>query len=457
MLDQPNNYQFPKEVQDLVIDNFSLEDNDYIWLLGRYKFDGYVKFFENKLLSANIQRQSVLLYWLGEDGTSTIGFQKLSKILKNKKIDIADNWRFLDALYFYMYSPDSNIRLQAIDLALEIYNSKNIYNKILKNDEYGAKDFETGLLSELFSTGESKIIPLAKKLYAERKYEDITFAALVANDCSGYKNELLDKLNNEKQDKYIVLKASIAYIKACNDVSIIPLISKKYNGNNVKEIVDFFDSRYLINELEAALDLFEDQSLAERIKNQILISTKTANGIVKDLFEMGIISELDTTETIKKVKDFQNQSKSQYHGQISTISPYFYFLDSSHINTRYYLESSVFPVQYDEILYNALKLSASELGNPKIYSIISAAEDLSIAKYKIFIDFGNFGITTNHVSTSLRPNTKFIVSTLNLCNSKSKSKNKFLYDYISESNVIFYTDPETYLQYSRYLKNGCNY
>lgn len=456
MLERPFDFQFPKDVQKIILSNFSLDDIDFVWIIGRYKFDGYVQFFESKLLTGNIEQQANLLYWLGNDGTSTIGFHHLKKMLTTKSINIYENSRLLDALYNYMYSSTPNIKSEAIDLAIEIYNSKRIYNQIHEYGEYYAKDFEDRHVYELLSLGGKKILPLAKLMYSQKEHEEIALSTMLANDCSRYEEELIRRINSDIQYDYIGRNASIAYLKSCSDVTIIPLLIKKYYKNDIKGAIDFFMGNNLLKEFAAALDMLEDPSLAKKLKEQIMIKTKTANEIIKDLFDMGIISKIDTSVTVQKVNAFQNQNKSLYRGQVSMISPYFYFLFNSPINTRFDLESNEFPIQYDEIFFCALKLSTKELGEPKIYSITNLADDMSSANHNIFIDFGNFGVKTSHTSTSLYPDLNFVTSTLNLCNSINKSQNKFYSDIISESNVIFYTDHETYSEYSKYLKNGCD-
>ncbi len=172
MLRKPFDFHFPTELQKVIINNFSIDEINFIWVVGRFKFDGYVKFFENQIHKIEIQQQANLLFWLAKDGSSTIGVQLLKKLLTSKNVDFYDNRRLFDALYSYMYSNDLKIKGDAIELGIEIYYSKAIYKHFLEYGEYEVKNFENQHLNELLSAGDPKIIELAKSLYKQNQNEE---------------------------------------------------------------------------------------------------------------------------------------------------------------------------------------------------------------------------------------------------------------------------------------------
>lgn len=456
MLERPFDFQFPTELQKVIINNFSIGEINFIWVIGKYKFNEYVNFFEKQLHLLDSEQQANILYWLGEDGSSLKGFQLLKRLLNSKDVDFYSNSRLLDALYNYMQSKDLQIRDDAIELAIEMYYSKTIYKQFLEYSEYDAKNFEDRHLYELLSSGDPKIITIAKSLYQQKKNEEIALSALLRNDCIGYKEELINRIINDGEYDYVGRNASVDYLKSCSDYSIIPLIIEKYFNKRIKQCVNFFESNHLLSELSSSLNLIQDEDITQILKNEIRIKKRTASEVVQDLFNIGVISELDTASFTNKVLVYQNSNKYEYKGITSMISPYIYFLFDSPINTRFDWESNEFPIQYEEILYNALNLSTKDIGIPKIYSVVEVASDMSYANHEIFIDFSEFGIITQHRSNSLYPDTKFIISILNLCNSLNPKQKRFYHEFISESNIIFYANESTFIEYSNYLKNACN-
>ena len=456
MYNRPNNFKFDNEIQNIILKNLVCDETNIIWLIGKNKFSGFVNEFENKLPFFSLNCQTDLLYWLGIEGNSEIGFSHLKKLLLSSKIDHYEHSRLQDALYFYIISGNENIKVMAIDLALEIYSSKLIYNYLLKYDEYTAKDFESRLLHNILTLGGKKIIPIAKSLYDQKKHEENALSSLVLYDHKNYKNELIKRINDDNNE-YLGRNASIFYLKASSDISIIPLIIEKYFKNNAHNCARFFLSNNLQNELEISLRTFDDKLFVEKVKDEIEIRTKSAFEVALDLYNFGILKETDTLKYAQNIIEFQKETQLSFLDSNSKIEPYTYLLNHSPVSSNYGWESNEFPIHYDEILHDALKISESDLGKATIYSIANPNEDFSKAVHEIFVDFGEIGINAVHISTSLYPDQKFIIEFLNLISTKNNSKKKFFHDFISESNIIFYTGETVYKNFSNYLKSAYKY
>ncbi len=451
-----SNFVFDKELQNVIYENLNCDDTNIIWLIGKNKFNNFVNYFENKLSQFPITCQQELLYWLGVDGNSEKGFSILKNLLLSTQIDHYEFSRLQDALYSYMNSPNENIRNISMDLAIEIYSKKIIYNNLLKYDEYFAKDFENTFLFNLLNSGDQKIIPIAKILYEQKKHEESALIALVKNDHKAYRDEFINRLKNDSYD-YVGLNVSPYYIKISSDLSIIPLIIDRYFKSKPHNCARFFLDNNLEKELEISLKTMNDNVLVESIKEEIIIRKKSAGDVTKDLYNFGILKAIDTLIFSKKILDYQSEIQFSIPDQILRIEPYSFLLHNTPICYSYERESSEFPIKYDEILYNALKLSEKELGIAEIYSVSKPNDDFSKANHEIFADFGEIGFKANHTSTSLYADSKFIIEFLNKFPTIKNSKKKFFHDFISESNIIFYTDEAVYKNFSEYLKRPYRY
>jgi len=457
MLDKPPRFIFDKEIQNVIINNLSCDETDLFWLIGRYKFNRYVEILESKLSTFSVSCQTDMLHWLGVDGTSKIGFTNLKQLLISSKIDHYEHNRLQNALYFYMNSKNKNIQSMAIDLALEIYSSKIIYKSLVKYDEFTAKDFEERLLYNLFTLGSKKSIPLAKSLYEQKKHEEIALTALVLNDHKKYKNELISRIKNDASYEYLGCNVSKYYLKASSDLSIIPLVIEKYFKNSPHNCARFFLDNNMQKELEKSFSSIDDKLFVEKVKEEIKIRSKTVYDVAKDLYNFGIIKDTDTLDFARNIMDYQKENQILLFDNNYKIDPYDYLLIHSPISSTYPWESNDFPIHYEEILHDVLKLSEIDLGKATVYSIATTNDDFSTAIHEIFVDFGEIGLSAVHISTSLYPDQKFIIDFLNLIPSKNNSNKKFFHDFISESNVLFYTDQTGYKNFSNYLKSAYKY
>lgn len=457
MSERPNGFIFDNEIQTVLLNNFVCDETDLIWLIGRYRFNGFVQYFEKKLPDFSLDCQEDILFWLGNEGTSEVGFFYLKQLLLSNKIDYSEYFYLPDALYYYMKSRNEKIRAMAMDLALEIYSSKVIYNYLLRYNEDSAKQFESLLLFQIFTSVDKKTIPLAQALYEQKKHEEIALKALVLNNPEEYKNELFYRINKDQNHEYLGCNVSFYYLKVSKDISIIPMVVEKYFKNRPHDFVRSCIFHNLHNEMESSLAIIDDKSFVEAVKEEIEIRNKTASGVTLDLYNLGVIKALDTLKYAQNLRDFQKMNESYYIDSNSKPEPYIYILNQSPISTSYGWESDDFPIHYEAILHDALQLSEEELGKATIYSISTTNEDQSKAIHEIFADFGKIGINAVHISTSLYPDQKFIAEFLNLLPTKNNSKKKFFLHFIAESNVIFYTEESVYNNFSDYLIKAFKY
>ncbi len=453
MLDKPPSFKFEKEIQNIIINNLSCDETYLIWLVGRNKFNRYIEIFESKLSTFSVSCQVDMLYWMGEDGTSKIGFTYLKKLLVPSKIDQYEHHYWLpNALYAYMKSPNESVKNMAVDLALEIYSSKMIYKYLVKEDQSAAKEFESNLLHHILTSGSKKSIPLAKSLYEQETHQQDALTALILGDHKKYRNELFSKINTA--GRYEFSKAAVFYLNTSSDISIIPILIEKYFKSKPHDCANFFVTHNLQKELEMSLFRINDKLYIEKVKEELKIRNKSAYDVTLDIYKMGILKESDTLQYAKNIINYQKENQLSIDDK---IEPYTYLIYQSPINSNYAWESSDFPILYEEIFFHALKLSENDLGKAQIYSISTLNDDSSLAVHEIFVDFGEIGLNAVHVSNSISPDQKFIFDFLNLIPTKNNSEKKFFHEYFSDSTMVIYANDTVYNEYSSYLKSFYKY
>lgn len=453
MLDKPPSFKFDKEIQNVVLNNLSCDDTNLIWLVGRNKFNRFVEKFESKLPLFSDDCQADMLYWMGVDGTSKIGFTYLKQLLTSSKTDhYKYSNRLPDALYCYMKSPNESVKNMAVDLALEIYSSKIIYKYLVKEDQFTAKDFEEKLLFNILTSGSKKSVPLAKSLYEQKTHQQDALTALILNDHKKYRNELALKINTA--GRYEFSKAAVFYLNTSSDISIIPILIEKYFKSKPHDCANFFVTHNLQKELEMSLFRINDKLYIEKVKEELKIRNKSAYDVTLDIYKMGILKESDTLQYAKNIINSQKENQLSIDDK---IEPYTYLIYQSPINSNYAWESSDFPILYEEIFFHALKLSENDLGKAQIYSISTLNDDSSLAVHEIFVDFGEIGLNAVHVSNSISPDQKFIFDFLNLIPTKNNSEKKFFHEYFSDSTMVIYANDTVYNEYSSYLKSFYKY
>lgn len=457
MSDKPNDFIFDNEIQTVLLNNLVCDETDLIWLIGRKKFQGFIEYFEKKLPDFSIGCQEDMLYWMGDEGNSEVGFFYLKEILLSNEINYDEYFHLQDALYNYMKSRNENIRDMAIDLAIEVYSSKVIYNFLLRYNEDSAKQFESRLLFHIFTLIDKRAVPLAKSLYEQKMHEELALKALVLNNPEEYKNELIYRINTDKNHEYLGCNVSYYYLKASSDISIIPLVVEKYYKNRPHDFVRSCILHNLQDKMEKFLSIIEDKSFVEKVKEEIEIRNKTARDATLDLYNLGVIKAIDTLKYAQKIRDFQRMNEIYYMNKNSKPEPYIYILNQSPISTSYGWESDEFPILYEAIFHYALQLSEFELGRATVYSTSTINGDHSKATHEIFVDFGEIGMYSVHISTSLYPDPNFITEFLNKIPPKINTKKKFFINFIAESNIIFYTDEVIYNNFSDYLIKAFRY
>ncbi|MCI5059114.1 MAG: hypothetical protein MRY83_23580, partial [Flavobacteriales bacterium] len=167
--DDPIEYQITNEkIIKTVFENLKKKEDqaNAIQLAGYMKLQGYIKQFENLLESADAENKNRLLYWLSEEGSSTLPLDYIIEKIQTKKIDLVKDYNAIDVLGSYSENGTANNQKRAIDACIKIYNDKLIpSSKFEETKSYWSSDNPANaLIDVLLESSDPGVVAIANDL-----------------------------------------------------------------------------------------------------------------------------------------------------------------------------------------------------------------------------------------------------------------------------------------------------
>jgi hypothetical protein len=369
-----------------------------IQFLGFNNVVGSEKILEERFLSGKSTDNDRIFYWLASNFNNKKALDYIHKSYFDKKFDVENMDWFLSSFSEYIEKEDVEAIQKIREIAYDYLQRKPIQKSDLENklqlSIVGGRATTLTMLEVLIKTKDNRVTNILNDFLTSLKgtkyYNEVllnTEKLLFFTFSSEKKREFIVKNLNSKDDFFEtldVIKEENQFFKDSNIFKQILLNFEKFN------FTDEFEFYRLINhfeglEKEIVINTIKENISNDSLKEYLIKRYAISLWSMKEINDFLVKNEIISTEISNE--KIENYRKKEF--PVENLNSIEACLDISEISLNFDTEVGEFPVDYNVLLNDFVKISKNKIQDIKSYLQYKVDYDNGEAYYQFLVSYKN--------------------------------------------------------------------
>lgn len=369
-----------------------------IQFLGFNNVVGSEKILEERFLSGKSTDNDRIFYWLASNFNNKKALDYIHKSYFDKKFDVENMDWFLSSFSEYIEKEDVEAIQKIREIAYDYLQKKPIQKSDLENklqlSIVGGRATTLTMLEVLIKTKDNRVTNILNDFLTSLKgtkyYNEVllnTEKLLFFTFSSEKKREFIVKNLNSKDDFFEtldVIKEENQFFKDSNICKQILLNFEKFN------FTDEFEFYRLINhfeglEKEIVINTIKENISNDSLKEYLIKRYAISLWSMKEINDFLVKNEIISTEISNE--KIENYRKKEF--PVENLNSIEACLDISEISLNFDTEVGEFPVDYNVLLNDFVKISKNKIQDIKSYLQYKVDYDNGEAYYQFLVSYKN--------------------------------------------------------------------
>lgn len=369
-----------------------------IQFLGFNNVVGSEKILEERFLSGKSTDNDRIFYWLASNFNNKKALDYIHKSYFDKKFDVENMDWFLSSFSEYIEKEDVEAIQKIREIAYDYLQRKPIQKSDLENklqlSIVGGRATTLTMLEVLIKTKDNRVTNILNDFLTSLKgtkyYNEVllnTEKLLFFTFSSEKKREFIVKNLNSKDDFFEtldVIKEENQFFKDSNICKQILLNFEKFN------FTDEFEFYRLINhfeglEKEIVINTIKENISNDSLKEYLIKRYAISLWSMKEINDFLVKNEIISTEISNE--KIENYRKKEF--PVENLNSIEACLDISEISLNFDTEVGEFPVDYNVLLNDFVKISKNKIQDIKSYLQYKVDYDNGEAYYQFLVSYKN--------------------------------------------------------------------
>ncbi|MEM6686640.1 MAG: hypothetical protein AAF617_12735 [Bacteroidota bacterium] len=384
--DDPDSYMIKEEeLINAIFKNLSLttDESAVIQLAGYMKLAGYVKRFEDYLLSNKAQDVNRLLYWLGSDGKSKKALAYAEELIFSSAFDFENYDYAMSALEGFSKNGDAATQQKVFEICLKIYDKKLIPKAQFEEmkDMWSSTNPAISLTDILLNATDKRVISIANDLIKSGIRQQEAVAALVRLEGAKHQSLVYKLLKNE-DTFYDGLYPAVELYVQTKDEDVLKTILVEFEklqateSHQIDRIVTTLIEANATHYFDKLDSVLRKKKLIRSMKESYALTKETYESIAKDLYEMGVVQTPIAASIIEKAKELADEDTRVDMYALLTASNIFHWFDA---------ETGFVPVDYDNLIKELAKRSNGKFPDFGVWMDAELDQNYNVSSQVVYV------------------------------------------------------------------------